>query len=154
MLECKALDQLTTLPSTLLQEIQEVYIRELNNIIRLFLIYAAPQALTPDTGVSDSLGAGERTYYEFAFDTDGVTLRLSVTTGTLICYASDLIQNPNEEQGYVWKVTTTNYVDVFLDPDALSCRAGSTLYVGLEGVDNSNTFSLNSTTGDRRSMYN
>ena len=150
------MDQLTLLPLTLLLEIQEVYRSALKHYKAMNTIifpYAAPQALTPDAGVSDSLGAGERTYYEFAFDTDGVTLRLSVTTGTLICYASDLIQNPNEDQGYVWKVTTTNYVDVFLDPDALSRTAGSTLYVGLEGVDTSNTFSINSTTGDRRSTY-
>ena len=116
-----------------------------------FYHYTAPQALSPDVGVSDSLGAGERTYYEFVFDSDGVTLRLSVTTGTIVCYASDLNQNPNEEQGYVWKVTSNDYIDVFLDPATLTRTAGSTLYVALEGADTSNNFSLNSTTGDRRS---
>ena len=102
--------------------------------------------------MSDSLGAGERTYYEFAFDASGVTLRLTVTSGTLICYASDLTQNPNEEQGYVWKVTSSDYINVFLDPDSLTRAAGSSLYVALEGVDTSNNFSLNSTTGDRRGI--
>jgi receptor-type tyrosine-protein phosphatase Q len=110
----------------------------------------APLALSSDSGVSDSLGAGERTYYEFDFVANGVTLQLTVTSGTLICYASDLIQNPNEEHGYVWKVTISDYIDVFLDPDSLTRTAGSTLYVGLEGVDMSNDYTLNSTTGDRR----
>jgi hypothetical protein len=110
----------------------------------------APLALTSDTGVSDSLDAGERTYYEFDFDSSGVTLRLTVSSGTLICYASDLTQNPNEEQGYVWKVTSSDYIDVFLDPDSLTRPAGSTLYVALEGVDTTNSYTFNSTTGDRR----
>ena len=110
----------------------------------------APQAVTSNSAVTDTLGAGQRSYYEFAFDADGVTLRLTVTTGTMVCYASDLIQNPNEEQGYVWKVTTSSYIDVFLDPSSLTRAAGSSLYVGLEGADTSNNFSLNSTTGDQR----
>ena len=113
-------------------------------------IHAAPHVLSSDTGVSDTLSANERTYYEFEFSSNGITLRLSVTSGTIICYASDLIQNPNEQQGYVWKVTATDYIDVFLDPDSLTRTVGSTLYVGLEGADLSNNFSLNSTTGDRR----
>ena len=106
--------------------------------------------LSADTGVSSSLGAGERTYYEFDFDASGVTLRLTVTYGTIVCYASDLTQNPNEEQGYVWKVTSSEYIDVFLDPDSLTRAAGSSLYVALEGMDLSNNYTFNSTTGDRR----
>ena len=106
--------------------------------------------MSSNTGVSDSLGNGRRLYYEFVFDATGVTLRLNITTGTIVCYASDLVQNPNEEQGYVWKVTSSSYIDVFLDPSSLTRATGSSLYVALEGADTSNTFSLNSTTGDRR----
>ena len=148
---CKVLNHPITLPLTQLQETHEVVYHydkyKINNTL-IIALFAAPQTLAFDSGVSDSLGAGERTYYEFIFDTDGVTLRLFVTTGTIICYASDLIQNPNEEQGYVWKVTSTDYIDVFLDPDSLTRSVGSTLYVGLEGADTSNNFS---TTGDQRS---
>ena len=138
------------LPWTQLQGIQEVSICMYIYAYIMNIVTIAPLALTSDTGVSDSLGAGERTYYEFDFDANGVTLRLTVTSGTLICYASDLIQNPNEEQGYVWKVTTSGYIDVFLDPDSLTRIAGSTLYVALEGADLSNNYTFNSTTGDRR----
>ena len=45
------------------------------------MVTIAPLALTSDTGVSDSLDAGERTYYEFDFDSSGVTLRLTVSSG-------------------------------------------------------------------------
>ena len=100
--------------------------------------------------MSNSLISGERLYYEFAFATNGVTLRLNVTTGTIICYASDLIQRPNEEQGYVWMVTISAYLDVFLDPGSLNRPAGSSLYITLEGSQTSNNFNLNSSTGDRR----
>ena len=134
-----------------LQEIQEASIMVEMLVTSILYVITAPLALASDTGISGSLGAGERTYYEFDFDSDGVTLRLTVTFGTIICYASDIIQNPNEDQGYVWKVTVSNYQDVFLNPDSLNRTTGPTLYVALEGVNTSNDFTLNSTTGDRRS---
>ena len=111
---------------------------------------AAPQTVSSDVGVSNSLSSGQRLYYEFVFATNGITLRLDVTNGTIICYASDLIQNPNEEEGYVWMITISTYTDVFLDPGSLNRPAGSFLYVTLEGSETTNNFNLNSTTGDRR----
>ena len=111
---------------------------------------AVPQTLSSDVEVSSSLSSGQRLYYKFAFATNGITLRLNVTTGTIICYASDLIQNPNEQQGYVWKITSSTYIDVFLDPTSLNRPAGSFVYVALEGSGTTNNFRLNSSTGDRR----
>ena len=122
----------------------------INESLLSTIFIPVPLTLSSDSGVSDTLGAGERTYYEIDFVSNGVTIRLFVTRGTIICYASDLIQNPNDEQGYVWRVTAAGYIDVFLDPDSLSRTAGSSLYIGLEGVDMINNYTLNSTTGDRR----
>ena len=46
----------------------------------------------------------------------------------------------------------SDYIDVFLDPDSLTRTAGSTLYVAMEGVDTTNSYTFNSTTGDRRGI--
>ena len=61
------------------------------------------------------------------------------------------MQNPNEEQGYEWKVVTNGTVEVYLDPNSLGREAGFYIYIGLEGGSTVNNFSLNSTAGDRRS---
>lgn len=101
--------------------------------------------------VSNSLGSYQRLFYQLVFATNGITIRLTVTSGTIICYASDLTQNPTAEQGYVWTVTTSGYVDIFLDPSTLNRNAGSSLYIALEGSSAStNTYTFSSSTGDRR----
>ena len=121
----------------------------INGICLLFIVIA-PQAVSLDVDVSNSLTSGQRMYYQFVFGSNGVTVRLTVSSGTVICYASDLIQNPNDEQGYVWKVTSSGFVNVFLDPSSLNRPVGSTLYVALEGSSSSNSFTLSATSGDRR----
>ena len=98
----------------------------------------------------DTIEEGKRVYFQFPFPTDGVTIQLNITTGSVICYASDRYQNPNEAQGYDWKVEVSAYADVFLDPSLLSRSVGAIVYVGIEGVSVSNTFTLGNTEGDRR----
>lgn len=66
----------------------------------------------------------------------------------MICYASDRIESPNEDRGYDWKIETDRYADVFLDPASLGRPAGSSVYVSLQGVQATNTFTLDTTFGD------
>lgn len=120
-------------------------------IFTLFINLTAPQVVSFDVDVSNSLGAYQRLFYQLVFATNGITIRLTVTSGTVICYASDVTQNPTADQGYVWTVTTSGYVDIFLDPSTLNRNAGSSLYIALEGSSAStNTFTFSSSTGDRR----
>ena len=44
-------------------------------------------------------------------------------------------------------------VEVFLDPNSLDRDVGTYVYIGLEGGSTVNNFSLNSTSGDRRSEF-
>ena len=104
--------------------------------------------------MSSSLTYGQRKYYQYGFSSSGLTIRLTVSSGYVICYASDLIQNPNDDQGYVWRVTSSGYIDVFLDPTSLNRPAGTTLYVALEGSSSSSSFTLSATSGDRRCKRN
>lgn len=107
-----------------------------------------------DVDVSSSLTYGQRLYYQYGFSSSGLTIRLTVSSGYVICYASDLIQNPNDDQGYVWRVTSSGFIDVFLDPSSLNRPTGTTLYVALEGSSSSSSFTLSATSGDRRCKRN
>lgn len=103
-----------------------------------------------NTTSMDRVGAGKRIYYQFQFPSDGVTITLNITSGSVVCYASDRYRNPNEAQGYDWKIEVSGYADVFLDPSLLSRSPGSTIYVAIEGVGVSNNFTLGNIEGDRR----
>ena len=112
----------------------------------------APLQVALNGSSTDTVGYRERVYFQFPFPTYGVTIQLSITSGTVVCYASDRYENPNEEQGYDWRVETSSYVDVFLDPSLLSYSAGSIVYVAIEGNAVSNTFTLGNMEGDRRGI--
>ena len=99
---------------------------------------------------SGSVGTGVLQYFRFQFPTNGLTLYLSISSGTVICYASDQVQNPNSRQTYIWLVQTSGYANVFIDPLLLGRSAGAYIYIGIEGVDGTNTFTVNNTDGDKR----
>lgn len=99
---------------------------------------------TPESDVVDS---GRFKYYELPFLNEGITITLYVQQGLLICYASDLVRNPSEDQ-YIWKVETDRYVDVYLDPTTLLRPAEAYVYVSLMGTHGTNSFTINSTSSD------
>ena len=88
-------------------------------------------------------------YYQFVFPSNGITLFVNVSTGSFYCYASDRYENTNEEL-YDWILTVTGYADIFIDPSTLGRTPGIYMYVSLKGIQNYNTYSLNSASGDRR----
>ena len=100
------------------------------------------------TPLTSSVGNGSINYYQYDFQPNGITIT-NVGTGTIKCYASDRFQNPNEEQ-YDWFVVVSGYADTFIDPNLVGRTPGSNIYIGLQGVTLSNTFTLDSTTGDNR----
>ena len=114
-------------------------------------IFSAPSSVATGSAVTGTLSAGGvSVYYQYPFSSNGITIFLNVGAGTVNCYASDRYQNPNEEL-YDWIVVVSGYQDVFIDPSLLDRPAGSSVYIGLQGVESYNTFTLNTTVGDRRS---
>ena len=87
-------------------------------------------------------------FYNYGFPAGGLTIRLNISIGSIVCYASDIIESPNEVRGYDWKVEANGYIDVFLDPTSLGRPAGSVVYIALNGVQATNSFNLGSTAGD------
>ena len=69
-----------------------------------------------------------------------------------MCYASDRIPNPSEDNGYDWKIEASGFVDTFLDPASLGRQAGVAVFIALQGVLDANNFTLNSTTGNTETI--
>ena len=95
----------------------------------------------------DTIGSGEFRYYILPLSDEGVTIQVEVFLGGIWCYASDTNRNPNRDN-YVWRLFITEYDDTFIDPTSLERPAGPQLFIAIEGVNNSNSYSLNTTTGD------
>ena len=97
--------------------------------------------------VSDSIGSGQFRYYIFPFLSRGVTIRVEVSRGGVWCYASDTNRNPSSRD-YIWRLFISEYDDSFIDPSSLDRTAGSLLFIAIEGTQVTNSFILNTTTGD------
>lgn len=112
-------------------------------------VYAVPLYVTIGSAVTGTLGSGSINNYQFDFPSSGITIILNVGTGTINCYASDRYIFPTSAN-YDWSISVSGYANVFIDPDLIGRTAGSYMYVALQGVYSSNTYSLNTATGDRR----
>ena len=97
--------------------------------------------------IYDSIGGGGSRYYIFPFLSGGVTVRVEVFRGGVWCYASDTNRNPSSVD-YIWRLYITEYNDSFIDPTSLGGTAGTFLFIAIEGIDTSNDFKLNSTSGN------
>ena len=104
------------------------------------------------SGVLDTLSQGQFRYYEYPFPVIGLTIWLSVGLGRVVCYASDRVLNPSEDNGYDWKIETSGFVDTFLDPASLGRPAGAAVFIALQGVLVANNFTLNSTSGNTETI--
>ncbi len=97
--------------------------------------------------VSDSIGSGQFRFYILPFLSEGVTIRVEVLRGGVWCYASDTNRNPSSRD-YTWRLFISEYDDSFIDPSSLNRTAGSFLFIAIEGTQTTNSFTLNTTTGD------
>ena len=102
---------------------------------------------------SGSVAASVLEYFQFPFPDNGLTVILNISLGSVICYASDQVQNPNERQTYIWLVQTNSYADLFIDPLLLGRAAGDSIFIGIEGVGSANNFMINNTAGDKRGEH-
>ena len=120
-------------------------------MFKIQYFFTVPESVDVDEEILGSLNNNELKYFQLPFPSAGITFYLTVSIGRIICYASVTVQNPNEEQGYEWKVETNSSAEVFLDPDTLDGEPGMYVYIGSEGGSSVTNFSLNTTSGDRRS---
>ena len=98
--------------------------------------------------INTTVDEGETRYIEVTYDPDeGVTIKVNVTNGSVIVYASDQTTTPNEAF-YDWMIETDGYADVFLDPDDVNRTVGDSIYVAIEGEDPENDFTFITEEGD------
>lgn len=97
--------------------------------------------------VNNAVMQGRFRYFSVPFTSSGLTVRVEATVGSIRCYASDTNPRPSGTD-YVWTLVINDYDDAFLDPSTLGRTPGSTLYIGLQGVNTVNNFTLDTTTGD------
>ena len=117
------------------------------SMLYVHIFSAVPFDVSVGTSITSSLVYREVIYYKFSFPSTGLTLVLDIPDGSVVCYASDTIQNPNPRNGYSWRFEASYYNDSYIDPSMVQ---GAVMHVGIEGRGNasSNIFSLNSTFGD------
>ena len=100
----------------------------------------------------DTLSSREAKYYEVAFPSDGVTITLDVTQGSVTLYASDNIWDANA-QDYDWRVTantTSGFTEAFFNSSTLNRQAHSILFLAIVGEQNTSTYIMNNAVGDIR----
>lgn len=106
---------------------------------------------------------GENIRYQYLLPEDGMTIMICVHVGNIVLYASTRVTTPNSAL-YEYKLDISGQSsqsevcdDVYIDSSGsrkrniVSESSNVTLYVAVNGVDESNVFALNSTTGDTTS---
>ena len=93
-----------------------------------------------------TLEQNQTAFFQYTLPEEGLTLRLEVETGLIVCFASNRIENPNEAL-YDFRVETSRISDVYISLDN-SQENSSTIYISCEGRSGINNFTLNTTSGD------
>jgi len=112
------------------------------------------------SGLEGTLDMGENIRYHYPLPEDGMTVEICVQAGNIVLFASTKVTTPNSAL-YEYKMDISGQSsetevcdDVYVDSPARRKRhvvSNITLYVAVNGVDESNTFALNSTIGDTTS---
>ena len=117
-------------------------------------ITTAPFSIQINETIETNISGGEQTFIKIPYDpNEGVTIKVNVTNGTVVVYASDQIKTPNEAF-YDWMIETDGYSDVFLDPNDVNRTVEDTVYVAIEGEDTDNDFSFTPENGDTSTTGN
>lgn len=97
-------------------------------------------------GIGNGLpAAGQYVYFWIpSWTSAGVTVSITLSSGSVICYASDRFQTPSSSPGYAdWVVTITNsYMEMYLNPSTLGRPIGSFLSFAFLGQQSANNFSI------------
>ena len=101
-----------------------------------------------DYTISDQIYRAETKYFNFAFLTNsGITIFLNVTNGSAVLYTSSVISTPNKGF-YDFTMTTNDFANGYLTSANLSNQSTDTIYVAVEGIDESNSVHVHASLGD------
>lgn len=112
--------------------------------------------------IESLLDEGELSFFQFQLPMVGMTVQLQVQQGRVVMYASSKIRNPSAAL-YDVRLETDSTASVYLDPSDFEDNApnpssrkrqatvmftNTTIFVSVEGLDNTNNFMLDTTFGD------
>ncbi|XP_019862542.1 PREDICTED: collagen alpha-1(XII) chain-like, partial [Amphimedon queenslandica] len=100
--------------------------------------------------VTDNIGSGQTKYlnYPLPNNTQGITVVLNVTNGSVTLYASTVVSTPNETF-HEFKLVTNTYEDVFINRSSLNnSGTADTVFIAVEGNGISNQMQISATQGD------
>ena len=89
---------------------------------------------------SGSIASGAYAYYLITTSV-GVTFSLTVTSGSVVLYASESVQSPSIIGGYDWTIQTSTYAERYT-----SQPGSSRIYVALLGQLSGNNFVIQADT--------
>ena len=109
--------------------------------------------MTYGSAYSASIGFGSHVYYQISsWTSSGATFSISVRSGMVVLYASDVNQSPSSGSGnYVWTVQTSDYTEIFLSPFNLGRTTRSIVYVTLQGQATTSSYTVQVNSGNTRS---
>ena len=126
-------------------------------------MHTAPAISDAGQVVSSQLGQGQVSFFQFSLPEEGMTLRIDMTSGSVVMYGSSRIRNPNEAF-HDFRLTNRN-PEIFLHTGFFH-RSNSpigkrqapitnitniTIFISIEGQSAVNNFTLNTTIGDTTS---
>ena len=126
------------------------YNLEASTITSLYFI-ASPD-LTIGENITGVLQENKTQYLNYPIpESGGITLQVNVNQGTIVLYASSVIQTPNEAFHDI-KIVTNSYEDVFINPNNLSDPNAGTVFIALtsasDSSSNTTTVVVNTQPGD------
>ena len=107
------------------------------------MIFELSPALNLGDVTSISLTSSQRVYYSLPYPSEGITITLTVTSGTVNCYASLINRRPHASN-YTWTLRTSGTNDLYLDPETVTTIPRSRVFVSFQGASSSNVFSFTS----------
>lgn len=87
--------------------------------------------------IIDTIAAGEIKYFNYPLPADrsGVTIKLNVTSGYCVLYASSLVQTPNEAL-YDLRLITRSWADGFIDHNTLAnVETATRVYIVIRAIE-------------------
>lgn len=112
-----------------------------------------PAQVDIEQTITDILDGGEVSFFEYLLPVQGMTISLEVEEGgSAALYASSQLMNPSAAF-YDYMLQTDSSAQVYVDPGVLGDsgivkRETTALYVSIEGLEESNSFSLETAVGD------
>ena len=99
--------------------------------------------------INDHVQQGKTLYYYVMHTpSSGLTVQIDALVGSVRFYASHTYTRPSASS-YTWTLDVSDYNDIFLDPSTVGLSPGSTLYLAIVGITNSNNFTLSTSSGDK-----